>query len=104
MPNDIRYGVVKILIEGGHITTLDQIFIYIPRSCVAKDYGSNYSRFARKLRNPSTFRLKDIKILAGLFEIEFNKMIGLFLHTIDNRRNNGSTQKEHILKVTGNKS
>jgi hypothetical protein len=77
MPQDNRYTVVRILIEGGHITTFKQIFEYIPPTVVAKDYGSNYVRFMRPIKNPSNFRLKDIKILASLFQVDSMKMIEL---------------------------
>jgi hypothetical protein len=80
MPQDNRYTVVRILIENGHIKTFKQIFDYIPISVVAIDYGSNYVRFKRSISRPNSFKLRDINILASLFEVDFMKMIELILN------------------------
>jgi hypothetical protein len=65
------------------------ITIHIPKSVVAIDLGSNCVRFSRKIKNPATFKIVDIKNLASLFNIEFLKMIELIIHTINAKRNNG---------------
>jgi hypothetical protein len=77
MPKDHRYTAVKVLIESGHIKIFKQIFDYIPVSVVSNSYGSNYTRFVRLIRNPSQFKLKDLVILASLFDVDSMKMIEL---------------------------
>jgi hypothetical protein len=84
MPQDHRYNVVKIMVEGGHITSFGQIFKYIPPTVVSKDYGSNYTRFMRLIKNPSRFKLRDVFILANLFGIDSFKLIELINTQIKN--------------------
>ena len=79
MAQDRRYGTVRILIEGGHVTNFSQIFENIPLSVVAIDFGSNYVRFKRLVENPSRLKLRDIFILANLFGISEMAMITLIV-------------------------
>ena len=79
MAQDKRYLTVKILIECGHVTGFAQIFEHIPVSVVATDSGSNYVRFKRLIKNPSRFKLKDIFLLAHLFQIPEMTMINLII-------------------------
>jgi hypothetical protein len=79
MAQDKRYITVRILIEAGHITVFSQIFESIPLSVVALDFGSNYVRFKRLTKNPSRFKLRDIFILAHLFEVSEMTMITLIV-------------------------
>jgi hypothetical protein len=88
MRQDKRYITVKILIEMGHITGFSQIFEHIPISVVAIDFGSNYVRFKRLVKNPSRLRLRDIFILAQLFRISEMVMITLILSQILNKQKN----------------
>jgi hypothetical protein len=82
MAQDKRYFTVRILIEGGHVTGFSQIFEHIPISVVAIDFGSNYVRFKRLVENPSRLKLKDIFILAHLFEIQEMTMITLIANQL----------------------
>ena len=68
---------VKVLIEAGYIKNFEHIFDFIPISVVSRDSGSNYVRFIRYIDNPSRFKLKDLFILAKLFEVEEMKLIAL---------------------------
>ena len=86
MARDKRYTTVRFLIESGYITVFSQIFESIPISVVAIDYGSNYVRFKRLVENPSRFRLKDIFILAHLFQISEMTMITLITSQLSNKR------------------
>lgn len=70
MAKDHRYKTVKVLIEGGIITEFQQIFLYIPKSVVSEDMGINYSRFVRLLQQVELFRLKELIMMSGFFDIE----------------------------------
>lgn len=72
------------MIESGYIKTFKQIFEYIPISVVAIDYGSNYVRFKRQIAKPDSFKLRDINILASLFEMDNLKMIELVYNQYKN--------------------
>ncbi len=77
MAKDKRYETVKFLIEAGQITTLSGIFDVVPKTVVAKDFGTNYQRFVRLINNPELFRLKEIYTLARMFGIDEMKMFTL---------------------------
>lgn len=74
---DKRYKTVKILIDNNHVKTLVEIFDTIPRSVVAQDFGTNFTRFDRLINNPELFRLKELYVLAQLFDVEEVKMVQL---------------------------
>lgn len=88
MTRDKRYNTVRILIEGGHIISFSEIFETIPLSVVAIDFGSNYVRFKRLVENPSRFKLRDIFILARLFNITEMTLITLILSQLSKRLKN----------------
>lgn len=77
MSKDKRYATVKILMDTGNLTSLLEIFDTLPKTVVAKDFGTNYTRFDRLIRNPDDFKLKELYTLARLFEIDEMKMISL---------------------------
>jgi hypothetical protein len=76
---DIRYRTTHILIEGGHINTLSEIFYHIPKSIVVTDSGINWNRLSSKIKNPDKFTIKDIRILAKLFDIDIKRMFDLII-------------------------
>jgi hypothetical protein len=82
MPTDTRYKTVKILIEGGHITTFAEIFNHIPKSTVIADFGGHYSTFNRMVSDPSNLKMKEIFTLARLFEVDDRIMVDLVFNHI----------------------
>lgn len=74
---DKRYKTVKILIDNGLLQTLSDVFDTIPRSTVAKDFGTNFPRFDRLLNNVEQFRMKEIYTLASIFDVEEGKVLQL---------------------------
>jgi hypothetical protein len=74
---DPRYGAVKVLIESGHVKSIQDIFQYIPKTTVYKDLGINYNRFDRAIINPAIFRLEELVVLAELFDVDAKKMIDM---------------------------
>ena len=77
MPKDHRYKTVRVLIESGIITEFNQIFLYIPKSVVSEDMGINYSRFVRLLQQVELFRLKELIMMSGFFEVDGKAFIEL---------------------------
>jgi hypothetical protein len=74
---DARYDIIKVLIEAGKITSIQDIFTYIPKTIVYKDLGINFNRFDRAIIDPSIFRLAELKELAKMFNMDPRKMIDL---------------------------
>jgi hypothetical protein len=77
MPKDKRYNITKLLIQSGDVKSLSEVFDIIPPSVVARDFGTNYTRFTKLAANPELFRLKEIYTLAELFEVDPLKMMAL---------------------------
>jgi len=75
--NDPRYDTIKVLIEAGHIKSISDIFIFIPKTVVYKDLGANYNRFDKAIINPSLFKLQELMILAEFFGIDARKFIDM---------------------------
>lgn len=72
---DRRYNAIKVLIESGHIQSIQDIFQFIPKTTVYKDLGINFNRFDRAILDPSIFRLEELKELAELFDVDARKLI-----------------------------
>jgi hypothetical protein len=74
---DPRYGTIKVLIESGHITSIRDIFHFIPKTTVYKDLGVNFNRFDRAILDPAIFRVEELKELAEMFEVDAKKFIDM---------------------------
>lgn len=77
MFKDPRYGTIKILIESGHITSIREIFTFIPKTTVYKDLGINYNRFDNAIIDPSIFKLQELIVLAHFFDVDARKFIDM---------------------------
>lgn len=77
MARDKRYNTTRLLIQSGDVKNLEDVFDIIPPSVVARDFGTNYTRFTKLAANPELFRLKEIYALADLFEVDPRKMFDL---------------------------
>jgi len=74
---DFRYTTIKVLIESGHIKCIRDIFQYIPKTVVYRDLGINFNRFDRAIRDPSIFRLAELRELAEMFRVDAKKLIDM---------------------------
>ncbi len=74
---DPRYGSIKVLIESGHVKTIREIFLFIPKTTVYKDLGANFNRFDRAILDPYIFRMRELFTLAELFGVEAAKLVEL---------------------------
>lgn len=83
MDKDPRYKTVKILIEGGHISQLKEVWDNIPKSVVAADTGKNYKRFARVFNNLTQLKVEDIILLADIIEVDKRSIFNLVANQID---------------------
>lgn len=74
---DPRYSTIKVLIEAGHKKTIRDIFQFNPKTTVYKDLGINFNRFDRAIRDPSIFRLAELRQLAEMFNVDARKFIDM---------------------------
>jgi len=74
---DSRYDFVKILIETGKITTIQDFFKYVPKTIVAKDLGKKIDRFTILINKVEGFTFDEVYRLAKIFEVEEIEMVKL---------------------------
>lgn len=67
---DNRYKAIKSLIETKTIGSLKDIFTIIPISVVREDMKVNYNTIRQRINNTDTLTVKDIRLMAALFEVE----------------------------------
>lgn len=72
---DERFAATGLLISSGFIKSFADIWKHIPRSVVYKRMGMNYQRFSRLTNNPSLFTLKELELLARLFDVDTEQLI-----------------------------
>lgn len=77
MRNDDRYIAVKLMIQAGDITILEQCFRIIPKTVVAEDLGEHKGRFSTRLNGIETMTYRDMTNLSGLFDIELTILFNL---------------------------
>jgi|ADGO01.1.fsa_nt_gi hypothetical protein len=85
MVKDKRYQTVKLLIESGHITEFKQIFEHIPKSIVANDLGTNYTRLSKLIKHTEHIPLKDLITLSRFFGVDGRVMVDLAYKQILNK-------------------
>lgn len=74
---DARYDIIKVLIEAGKITSISDIFIYIPKTIVYQDLGVNFNRFVRAITDPAIFKLEELRKLSEMFGVDAKKIIDM---------------------------
>lgn len=84
MDKDPRYKTVKILIEGGHVSELRQVFENIPKTTVSSDIGTNYKRFVRLIDEVGQLKVQDITTIAAVFDVDKRSIFNLVANQIDN--------------------
>jgi hypothetical protein len=75
MVKDRRYTSVHRLIEAGDIQTFKDIFIYIPKSVLARDLRRNYMTFAGKVLNPDRFTLLEFFNMSQWIGVEPERLV-----------------------------
>ena len=89
MIKDNRYNIARIFIEKGEITTIEQIFDYIPKSVVSHELRTNNNRFTRLINDPLEFKLIELSKIARAIGIETKVLVNMALQD-EHRRNKGS--------------
>lgn len=87
MKRDRRYKAVKSLIISHQITTIKEIFDYIPLKIVYTDMGFNYTRFKKYVEAPGYFSLNDLQMFSRLLDIPTRDLIEIALSSMENKPN-----------------
>lgn len=82
---DTRYNIARLFIEKGEITTIGQIFEYIPKSVVSHELKTNNNRFTRLINEPLEFKLIELSKIAKAIGIETKVLVNMALQD-ENKR------------------
>lgn len=76
---DSRYEAVKHLIQTGNIKSLEAVFKIIPVTVVKTDARIHYATLHRKIYQPGLLKAEEIIVLADLFDVTPQEIMGLIL-------------------------
>lgn len=88
MPQDIRYNIIRILLDEGLIKEFKSIFIYVPYTTIARDLHISNGRMKRLIANPEEFTFEDIITLADLIACDSEKLGLMFVEEVEKKMNN----------------
>ena len=90
MSKDVRYNVVKQIIQSGLIEELSDIFKYIPKTIVANDLEKDTGRTYVFFEKMEQLTLRDIYRLAQLIEVDapviFNLIDRQYVNTLEEEK------------------
>ena len=70
MSKDQRYKAIKSLIESKNIQRFKDIFTIVPVSTVREDMRINYNTLRRRIDNVDLLTVRDIRMMAKLFDVD----------------------------------
>jgi len=71
---DPRYETIYGLLKAGAIKKFTDIFLWIPHSAVAKDFGTNNSRMKKMTQDPTRWEIGELFKLAELIGWDEKKL------------------------------
>lgn len=72
---DPRYDTIKGLLKAGAIKKFTDIFLWIPHSTIAKEFGTNNSRMKKMTQDPNRWEIGEIYKLADLIGWDKKKLV-----------------------------
>jgi hypothetical protein len=90
-PKDFKYKDVKMMFEEGKLQLLEDIFIYVNKSTVAKDLGKKRDTLNRLINRVERFTFRDIRSLAELCGLSLDEMLTLVKAQMDKQHNARNT-------------
>jgi len=83
MAVDEKFKVAKELIESGNLKTFRDIFLYVPKTEIAKRLGINYTRFLNLVQNPKRLRYEETYSIANILQVQAKTISDLVHKQID---------------------
>ncbi|WP_276483794.1 hypothetical protein [Paraflavitalea pollutisoli] len=81
---DHRYDVVKDFIERGKIVEFKEIFTYLPKTVLIKDWRSNNYRLTRLIDHPQQLSVEEIYEIAALIKVDPALVLTLVVRQFNN--------------------
>jgi hypothetical protein len=86
MQQDRHYKIAKSLILDGTIKTFGDIFEYVPKTNVAKDFKMHYDTLQKRIIHPGKLTLEELTKLSELIEIDPMVIIKLAYMQYENNK------------------
>lgn len=83
---DPRYKAIKSLIESKGVQGLKDVFTIMPMSTVREDMKINYNTLRRRVDDGDLLTVKDIRAMAGLFEVDPSDVFRLAMYDLNARQ------------------
>jgi hypothetical protein len=90
---DERYRVVKDYIEQEKILEFRDIFKYLPKTVLTKDWGSNNYRVTRFIEYPQQLSVEEIYEIAKLINVQPDLLIRMVVRQFNNTINSHKKRK-----------
>jgi hypothetical protein len=82
---DIRYTIIKPMLNEGKIQKFSDIFKFIPMSVVAGDLGKRSTRFKELVEKVEEFDVNELLIIARMFDLTVAEIFKLVEKELSNR-------------------
>jgi len=69
MLSEPKLEIAKDLLESGKIKTFRDLFLYVPKTGIAKELGVNYGRFLGLIKKPGRLRYDESIAIARIFHV-----------------------------------
>jgi hypothetical protein len=84
---DKKYELVGVMHKAGYITSIEEIFNYIPRLVVAPDLGMKRQRLGRLIKKVETFELKELLSIGAFCNLSIDEVLELTITSYNNQKN-----------------
>lgn len=76
---DRRYELIRTMFNDGKIKTLNDIFVFVPKTIVANDLGKKVDRFTALINKVERFTMEDLFRIARLCDLEESQILQLVM-------------------------
>lgn len=76
---DARYDIIKSLLRDGKVRTFSDIFLYVPKTIVARDLGTKVDRFTKLMNKVESFTLEEIFTIGKFCNMDEKEMLSLVM-------------------------
>jgi hypothetical protein len=76
---EYEYGLVKTVIEAGKINRLEDIFLIVPKTTIARDLKIRPANFNEYINNVGLFTINEIEALAALIGVEYDVLYNILI-------------------------
>lgn len=80
---DPRYDTIKKLLKAGGIKKFTDIFVWIPHTVVARDFGTMNTRMKKMTQDPALWKLAELYKLADLIGWDKKRLVLMAMEEVE---------------------